>query len=397
MDAYDYKAAIQVADLALATDSGNIRLLLLKSKSLSALNQYKPAWETLKKANALDSLNIFLLAEMSSLSQKKGDLKSAILYCRKASNIEPENVFFKMQLAGIYYSTEKYHDCLALLIPLYQSDSTNQYVARLIADCYYDTKANDAAILWYQKILTSSPYDLYATQKLANIYIRTDDVATGLQLTERYIQKDTALNPVHKMNAYFYHLAKDYNTAKTRFLSCLQAGDSSMFVYRKLGLTYYKQEVFDSAELYFRKAYFLDTTDAETCFYFGVSASRSYLPDTGARYLNKTFQKVMPSETFLINIYSELAEAYNNRRMPDTALAILEKGLAVFPENKRLIFRIAYQLDQLLNKPQQSMPYYERFLKDVVVSENENSMGTEVSYETFARNRLAELKKKYNQ
>ncbi len=395
IDVYDYSSAIKMADAALISDSTNITLLLYKSKSLSALYQWKAALETLGNAYRRDSSNLLVLAELSAICQKKGDLDGAIKYTSKACSLQPSNVYFRTQLATLTFTSEEYHKCIGLMSPIFKLDTTNLYAARLIADCYYESRTNDSAVLWYQTILRSSPNDLYSAQKLANVFIRTEDYTRGLTLTESYIKYDTSLNPVHKLNAFFYYLLQDYNTAKQRFLQCIEAGDTSIFVYRKLGLTYYKQQVFDSAERYFRKAFFLDTTDAETCFYYGVSASRSFMPTIGILYLSKTMQMVMPSENFLTNIYIELSEAYNSCRRSDTALIILEKGASIFPQNKRFLFRIAYQYDQMLNDSEKAIPYYEAYLKDSPAEIESNDNGTEVSFGTFAQNRLTELKKKY--
>jgi len=397
MDNYNFSAAINLADTYLTADTGNIKLLLLKSKSLSGIFQYKQAFDVLKKAHELDTVNILVLAELSTLCQKKGDVKNAIQYCEKACNLKPQNTYFQVQLGSLYFSIEKFRKCRDILIPLYSSDSTNQFVIRTIADSYYEQRINDSAAFWYGRILVSSPYDLYATQKLANIFIRTDNFEKGLKLTENYIIKDTGLNPVLKYYAYFNYLLKDYNNAITNFKKCLFLGDSTFFVFKNLGLSFYKKEVFDSAGLFFRQAYLIDTSDGETCFYYGATVARSYLPDTGIIYLNKTFNLVMPSENFLSNIYFELAEAYNLCSKPDTALAILEKARCIYPENNRLLFRIAYQWDYYLKNPVNALTYYERFLKNKSNETEGYTGGATISFEDFARNRISEIKKKNSQ
>jgi tetratricopeptide (TPR) repeat protein len=252
-------------------------------------------------------------------------------------------------------------------------------------------KQNDSSEYWYQKILTASPYDTYATQKLSNIYIRTAMYEKGLRLTKEYLEHDTLPNPVMKQHAWFYHLLKDYKTAVSGFRKCLRSGDSSLFVFSKLGISYYKQEIFDSAELYFRQAWELDTTDAENCFYYGVSASRSFLADTGILYLNKTLQLVMPSEAFLTNIYVELAEAYNNKSDYNKALEVLEKIHSTYPDNKRTWFRIAYQYDYYLRDRDKALENYELYMKDEPENLTDKEEGTETTFGIYARKRIKEI------
>ncbi|MEI6123259.1 MAG: hypothetical protein WCQ95_06475 [Bacteroidota bacterium] len=397
MDNYRFAEAIDQADISLASDTANRALLLLKSKALTKLFQYKQSCDVLLKAYASDTSDIMLIAELANLYQKKGDNKNAFYYSEKACRLSPQNAYFRLQLAGLYFADADYLPCIETLKYLCNTSTINQYAARLTADCYYELKQNDSSEFWYQKNLSTTPFDTYATQKLANIYIRTSAYEKGLQLTETYLKQDTMLNPVMKLNAWFYHLSKDYKTAVSRFRRCLVVGDSSLFVYRKLGLSYYKQQVFDSAELFFRQAFVLDTTDSETCFYYGVSAARSFLADTGLLYLNKTLCLVMPSESFLTNIYVEMAEAYNNKGDYSNALAVLQKIHSMYPENKRLYFRIGYQYDYYLNNLNYALENYELFIKDEPENLTEKNVGTEISFEVYARNRIAEINQKKSQ
>ena len=398
MDNYRFAEAIELADNSLVgSDTANSNLLLLKSKALTGLYQYKQSNEVLLKAYMNDTVNIQLVAELSNLCQKKGDSKNAILYCAKACRLSPQNVYFLLQLAGLYFADADYINCIDQLMPLCNHIPANLYALRLTADCYYEMKINDSAEYYYQKILAASPFDTYATQKLANIYIRTTDYVKGLLLTENYLKQDTLLNPVMKLNAWFYHLQKNYKTAVSCFHQCLLAGDRSLFVYRKLGLSYYKQEVFDSAELFFGQAFRMDTTDAETCFYYGVAATRSFLSDTGIVYLNKTLELVMPPEQFLTNIYVELAEAYNNKDREEEALKILQQIHDIYPENKRLVFRLGYQYDYYFHNLEQALEYYEFFVKDAPEIIPVKETGTETTYEIYALRRIEEIKIKQQQ
>jgi hypothetical protein len=397
MDNYRFAEAIELSDISLASDTANSGLLLLKSRALAGLYQYKQSYDVLQKAYAIDSGNIKIIAELATICQKKGDSKKALYSFEKASMLYPQNAYFRLQIAGLYFGDADYSKCIDPLRPLCSHSPINQYAARLIADSYYEMKQNDSSEYWYQKILISTPFDTYATQKLANIYIRTAAYAKGLLLTESYLKQDTLLNPVMKLNAWFYHLSKDYKTAVSRFRTCLALGDSSLFVCKKLGLSYYKQEVFDSAELYFGRAFVMDTTDAETCFYYGVSAARSFLADTGIVYLNRTLGLVMPSEQFLINIYVELAEAYNNKSNHQKAMEVLAKIQSIYPKSKRLYFRMAYQWDYYLYNYDKALEYYTLFVKNTpeVITEYQN--GTETTYENYARKRIAELNKRKSQ
>jgi len=159
-----------------------------------------------------------------------------------------------------------------------------------------------------------------------------------------------------------------------------------------LGLSYYKQEKYDTAVPFFRRAFYADTTDSEVCFYYGVSAYRSLEVDTGLIYLNRTFRLLMPPGKFLSTLYSELADAYTSKGSADTAIVLLTKALEAYPENNTLRFKIAYQYDFHLRKPYEALPYYREFLKNVVPGQDfVKNLPQQVSYSDYAKNRIREI------
>jgi len=100
----------------------------------------------------------------------------------------------------------------------------------------------------------------------------------------------------------------------------------------------------------------------------------------------------MPSDQFLTTLYIELAAAYNMNGRADTALVLLLSAYEGSPKNNNLAFKIAYQYDYYLRKPQEALPYYKIFIRDrketgEVVSNNPQ----EISYSEYARNRIKEI------
>jgi tetratricopeptide (TPR) repeat protein len=159
-----------------------------------------------------------------------------------------------------------------------------------------------------------------------------------------------------------------------------------------LGLSYYKQEKYDSASPCFRLAFLRDTSDAEVCFYYGVSAYRSLAVDTGLVYLNRTLKLLMPPGKFLSTLYMELADANTSTGHPDTSIVLLQKALEADPENNTLRFKIAYQFDYHLRKPYEGLPWYREFLKNAPQqTESKPLLPQMVSYSDYAKNRIREI------
>ncbi len=392
MESCQFSQAVNLAEQFLSQDSTRVDLLLLTGKALAAGFQYREAVAALRKAEQLDSTNIKVLNELVDVYRQSGDAGNAIVASRKITSLVPGNRYFSLQLANLYYLEEDFRQAIAVLLPLYITDSSTFFVAKQLGNCYNELKRSDSAIRFYRRALRICPYDPVVTGKLVNVFIREDNVAMALYWTQVYLSQDSVNIPILKQSAYCYYLLIDFKSSAKQLLECLRLGDSSKFIMKYLGLSYYKQDKYDTASPYFRKAFLADTTDAEVCFYYGVSEYRSLGVDTGLVYLNRTFRLLMPTPQFLSTLYVELAAANTATGHADTAIILLQKALESKPENNTLRFKIAYQYDFYLRKPYEALPWYREFLKNVVPgSQTTENLPQQVSYSDYANNRIKEI------
>ena len=374
LETYRFSQAAILAEQYLQTDSSSIPLLLLKGKALSSGFKYREAKAELLKVISLDSTNITGWFDLVNIYRQLGNTGMALYACKKVNTLDPSNHFFVLQLSNLYYQSDQFEKAKNVLVTLYRSDTLDLYILKQLGHCYAELKKPDSAIFFYTKTLGLCPSDALITGKLINIYIKKKAFEKGLELSERFMEADSTETGILQMNAFCYYLLKRYSVSETRFLKCVAMGDDSRFTRKYLGLGYYKDELYDKAEPQFSRAYRMDTTDAEVCFYYGVSAYRSMLLDTGLAYLNKTLRLLMPSDQFLSSLYNELAGVYNELGRSDTALAILLRAREDSPGNVQYLFRIAYQYDYYLNQPTEALSYYREFLQMTKCPETEAAL-----------------------
>jgi tetratricopeptide (TPR) repeat protein len=392
MESCQFSQAVTLAELFLSKDSARADLLLLKGQALAAGFQYREAVAAFRKALLYDSTNIKVLNELVQVYRQSGDPENAIVTNLKIIGLVPENRFFRLQLANIYYAEEDYINAVRVYVPLYRADSSSFFISKQLGNCYNELKQSDSAIYFYRHALKIIPFDPFVTGKLVNLFLREDEVSMALYWTQIYLARDSTFVPILKQSGYCNYLLIDFKSAAKQFNECVRLGDSSKFTMKYLGLSYYKQEKYDTAALFFRSGFLSDTTDSEVCFYYGVSESRSLNVDTGLVYLERTLRLLTPPGQFLSTLYVELASAYTGSGMPDTAIVILQKALASNPGNNNLRFKIAYQYDFYLRKPYDALPYYREFLKnDVPGKDSGIRLPQQVPYSDYAKNRIREI------
>lgn len=394
IDQYEFAKAVMLADQYLHNDSTNIHLLLLKGRALSSDYQFDESIFVLEKAFGFDSARISPLAELINTCQAAGETEKTIKYGFTAIRFHPDNRRFRIQLAQNLFSIQEYRRSLIVLSPLIVKDSNDIFALKQYGSCYYELNQNDSARYYFQKVLVKSPTDTYSVKKLANVYIRQKRYTEGLKIVDKFLLSDPENISVLKLKGYFHYQLKELATAENAFQKCLQLGDESQFTYKYMGLCFYGEENFLEAESWFGRAFKADTSDAEVLFYRGVSAARSFFPDSGVMYLQKSIDLLMPSKSFLSTIYIELAEAHNVLNNPDTGLQMLFKAMDVNPENKATLFRIAYQYDFRIDDKAKATEYYDLFLKSGYLRQSEiQSGGISMRYEDYARERIEELRK----
>ena len=405
MESCQYSQAIALADRYLAQDSTNVNLYVLKGRALAACFQFKEAIAALLKAQKSDSTNIKVLNELVNVYKQAGDDGNAIATSFKITQLVPDNRYFSLQLANLFFSENEYRQAIQVLLPLFKADSAYYYVVKQLALSFDELKRSDSAELFYKRALGINPFDPIVTGKLANLYIRQKKTDKALALTGNYIKQDSTNIPILKQNAYCSYFISDFRASVKQFRKCQALGDASKFTYKFLGLSYYRQEKYDTAAPFFRAAFSKDTTDAEVCFYYGVCESRSFGIDTSLVYLNRTLRLLIPSAPFLSTLYTEIANAYTSFSHPDTAIVLFQKALEANPRNNTLRFKIAYQYDFYLHKPNEALPYYREYLKIAEllkesgaimptpvagVAQNENG-DFAYSYGDYAKNRIEKI------
>jgi lipopolysaccharide biosynthesis regulator YciM len=405
MESCQYSQAIDLADRYLSQDSTNLDLLLLKGRALAAGYQFKESVEVLLKAEKTDSTNIKILNELVNVYKQAGDAGNAIATSYRITQLVPDNRYFSLQLANLFYSENEYRRTIQVLLPLFKADSSSYYVVKQLALSLDELKHSDSAELFYRRALATNPFDPFVTGKLANLYIRLKKTDMALAVTRNYLKQDSTNIQILKQDAYCSYYISDFRASVKQFRRCLALGDQSKFTSKYLGMSYYRQEKYDTAAPFFRLAFLSDTNDAETCFYYGVCEARTFGIDTGLVYLNRTLRLLMPPAPFLSTLYTELASAYTNHRQPDTAIALLQKALDANSRNNTLRFKIAYQYDYYLRQPDKALPHYREYLRNAeLLKESKASLPLQLSmvsqtdtgeyifsYGDYAKNRIEEI------
>jgi tetratricopeptide (TPR) repeat protein len=360
IDNFKYQSAINLIDTQQKSDNDD-ELYIYKGRALKGLTKYSEAIMAFNTAYKIDSGNLSALIELSDL----------------------------------YFMLENYMKAKDLYLDLANRDSANAIFTRNIARCYDNIDKTDSAIVYFEKTIRQNAYDAQSVNRLGNIYVKNKNFKRGIEITDAYRSIDTANVRINRLNSYLYLMNKEYDTAKNKFTKCIENHDTTDFVYKNLGICLFRLDDFDTARIYLEKAYFKDTTDAQTCYFLGMACTNSYYKSLGITYLNKAVALLNPSPKYMSGVYQNLAEACNGYFKYKEGLDALLKAYELTPCDTMLIYKLGSQYDYYIKNKDSAVRYYKEFMltrpKDKKEPVMENRGPLVISYYDAVEHRLIEI------
>ena len=363
-------------------------------KVYESLYNYDSAGFCFNYALKYDSTDLKILHSLASAYLSNRNLNKALEVYQYIISVDKDNIDAKVNLANIQSKIGKDYLARMYFVQLVSSDTNNTYFLSQLANCYNSLNESDSAVYYFEKSLIKNPEDFSSVIKLNNLYVQKGAYKKGLSVTKKYLKNDTLNIPVLKLNAYFYFLLNESDSAVMQFSKCLELGDSSFMIMKYLGLAYYKKQDMYMAQSYLNKAYQLDTNDIETCLYYGITLGWTIDKSKGIEYLKKTKNLIFPEDEAIVRVYKEIADLYVAWSKPEEALIYYNKILEYNTDNRLILFKLGscYEnIDKL-----KALDYYTNFMKTRDPDANQVTINSEglfvISYYDIAEKRITKLK-----
>ena len=326
-----------------------------------AQKDFKNAEKKFKKAYSTDKTYTSPLDNLAILYAQTGRRDKQLSTLRKAVRINPKD-FYAYYLLGNYYKDENDYNNA---IKNYQNAiNLNSF----LADCYLkmaeiyteteDYEWSNSALSYYNALNPKSDYAYFLMAKNCFKLGQTDKA-------KALIYKAIFMN---NCKEYRYELGimnyftKNYKAAAEEFESVLSE-HSPAEVYNYLGLCYFKQNKNVLAIANFNKATLLDRQ--RPIYYYNLALVYKHQKDMEnySKYIN-TAKKIQPiSYVDYIDLACILLETSGKNE----AIAIIDDGISVFPQNKKL-YETKAQIYELTKDNEKALQtrnqMFEKFVKN---------------------------------
>jgi tetratricopeptide (TPR) repeat protein len=362
---FKYHEALSLIYKAIEKDQSSKELYLLQGNVLRGMYAYDSSIKSYLKALSIDSTDNQILIETANTFKLVQDYQNALHYFSKALLNDTSNVLLRIECANCKFLGEQYSQSNGDFMKIYKEDTLNYFAIKRLAVGYNKVNQNDTSILFFRRAININPSDANNITNLCNILITKDKYQEGIDLSENYRLIDSTNAKVNSVNAYLYLLNKQYDTAVVKFNKCIAFGDSSRFVLKNLGVSYFKKESFDTAKFWLEKAYLLDTTDIVNLQFLGLSCSQSYYKKLGIFYLEKALEQYDPMLKDYATIYRNLVEAYRGWSLSpcEKTLEVSLKAYELNPKDSLLALFIGSGYDSCKKDYRKAIEYYKIFLQ----------------------------------
>jgi len=357
MQVYDYQGALEAIQKS-DTGSPDYRLLYLKAVSLKALSKFPEAIVCYDSIYKSDTANIGVIVEMAECYKAIMNYQKALELYEKALFVGPDNHYIMQLIAGIYVTLEKFGEAGYYYQQACRND-TSGFLLKQIGLCYEKVMDDELAIDHYTKAIRWSPGDYQPVFRLANFYKNKLKFDLGIGVADSFLSRGHINKDVVRLSGYLHYLNLDFPAAIERFGHSLVLGDSSQFVWKYLGYSYFKLNDFPNTITYLGKVFQIDSSDVELCYALALAHD---VPEN-IRYFYTAINLTSPAIPILSDLNRDLSFALTKDRKYDEGLEAILIALELTPRDASLIYKVGIHYDNWMDDKATALKYYRDFMK----------------------------------
>ena len=353
---YEYESALEKIN-QVHPDSLDTQTRYYKAFALKALSRFPQAIACYDSLYKYDSSNVKIALDLADCYKAVNNVSRPQEIYLKSLTYRSDNAYIMQLLANLYLTTEKYFQAKTWYLKACAGD-TSEYLLKQIGYCYDKLTLDDSAVYFYLKAIAYDSNDYQPVFRLGNLYKDGRNYEKALAVTDTFLARHPENRDITRLSGYIHYLNQTFRKAVSRFEHSYELSDSSLFVNKYLGYSYFKLNEFKNAIRYMEKVYAVDSSDAELCYALGLAHD---VP-VSIRYFKAALALGLPMLNALPQVYSDLSLALTKDHKYDEALQALFDARRLAPGDMALVYKIAVHYDNWMDNKPMALKYYKDFL-----------------------------------
>lgn len=357
-------AAVMTVVTAAAQPADSLRReALAEARYLKSIFKTDAAIERLSTLVRPEVFDEEVLAELADCHFTNGDYATAAGTYQLLSLRAPDNLFYQIRELQLAFRVKDYPACASLARGVLARDSIPAVVA-LAGDAWNLAGQSDSALVYYRQALALKPLNEAVVSKAANILLSDKDYEGVIAMTGDYLALDPDNFTVAPIRGLAYYLNSQYDSSLVIFQQLEKLGVDNYALHYYLGQSLWHANVVYAAEPELRKAWALDSSDANLAWTIAAVRSDMRLPfDKQVKpWLEKASAMIQPDSSIVSRIHQQYGTGYYGEEQFDKAIPHYQEAYRYNPSFIQALSTIAYCYERQ-KKYRQALEYYEKYLK----------------------------------
>jgi tetratricopeptide (TPR) repeat protein len=358
----NYGEALRICDSI--RESGNLTpaLDLRFGTIYAALSDYTKALEYLLAAEAAGEKSVSSGLLIASCHETIGDLDAASEKYEEIIYADRTNIFPVISYSTMLLSNRLFDKALKWCQLLVDTIPDNPLFRKNLGGCFLQLSMDGEALHHLNESWKLNSKDLSLITAMTTAWLRYRTPGAGLATVSEAMRLHP-LSPVPpKCAGNLYFALQKYDSAAISYHQAYNLGDTSLYIARQLGLSYYGDNKFDQAIPFLTINYKSDTTDFESNQYLGLSLAFSSRQREAIPYLEQAAKLLLPDSSLVGNIHGAIGKAAGDINNYSKGIDAYREALKFLPGEPDFVLETARLYDQSQNY-REALKYYEMYLE----------------------------------
>lgn len=292
---------------------------------------------------------------------------------------------------------EEYKTAIDLLKSAIDKDSVNLDYLQHLGKNYHQIDSIDRAIEVFKEILTINPKDQSNALKLASLLVKTKQHTKAIEICDIGLLNDSTNKKLIRTKGVASFSIKEFEISEACFQYLYDEGDTTTFVLKRLGISFFQNNLYYYAQRHLMQAFQNNPNDLEICYFIGKCYLYTDEPEKGLYYFDLVESLLQPDPKMLASLYMDKENIYSRLGNFKEALHCYQKAFE-YNQKPEYLFHIAMLYQNRLNDPKNALKSYERFLNLLPDEADSDSIDwpkgeVTVTLKSIAKDNISNIKK----
>jgi tetratricopeptide (TPR) repeat protein len=357
----DYTEALKICNSLAKSGDESAALYMRLGIIHASLSDHTRALTYLTKAETGGGKSISSGLLIAECYEAIGDLEAASAKYEEVIYADRSNIFPVINFSKMLLSNRMFNEAVKWCQLLVDTLPGNPVFRKNLGGCFLQLGMDSQALQNLYEAWKLNNKDISVLSAMTTAWLRLEIPGNGIKtLTDATeIHPDSPL--LYKCIGNLYFALQNYDSSSVAYQTAYNLGDTSDYIVRQIGFSYYATSEFRKAIPFLYENYINDTLNYESVQYLGLALANASRQREAIPYLETAITLLRPDSAVIGSLYATIGRAAYEINNIRTGIESYNAALRYLPDDPDCIFELARVYDQAKNY-KEALKYYEKYL-----------------------------------